>query len=334
MSFLKKTLCAVVPLCAALLLTGCRVNFIVSGSRVEYPQSDKYQVGDVRLDGNVDKVEIHWISGGVELLASDSDTVRVKEFNTPEDEELKLRHWLDGSTLHIQPCASGAVYPGTLNKTLTIMLPAGRVDSILVDGVSCDVAMTGLEARTVSIDTVSGAAELEDCTVKERLEMDSTSGDLRASLKGALGVLDFSTISGAAELNGCEITDKLKMDSTSGGLSADLKGTLELLDFSSVSGAVKLDGAEVKRVDFDTTSGAMELKLEREPEELTHNSTSGSLSLTLPGDADFELEFDTVSGSFKSDIPFATDGDTYIAGNGGNQYSIDTTSGSARIYKR
>lgn len=294
MSFLKKTLCAVVPLCAALLLTGCRVNFIVSGSRVEYPQSDKYQVGDVRLDGNVDKVEIHWISGGVELLASDSDTVRVKEFNTPEDEELKLRHWLDGSTLHIQPCASGAVYPGTLNKTLTIMLPARRVDSILVDGVSCDVAMTGLEARTVSIDTVSGAAELEDCTVKERLEMDSTSG----------------------------------------GLSADLKGTLELLDFSSVSGAVKLDGAEVKRVDFDTTSGAMELKLEHEPEELTHNSTSGSLSLTLPGDADFELEFDTVSGSFKSDIPFTTDGDTYIAGNGGNQYSIDTTSGSARIYKR
>ena len=122
------------------------------------------------------------------------------------------------------------------------------------------------------------------------------------------------------------------MDSTSGGLSASLNGTLELLDFSSVSGAVKLEGTEIKRVTFDTTSGAMELKLEREPEELNHSTTSGGLSLTLPKNADFELEFDTVSGGFKSDIPFTKDGDTYIAGDGGNLYSVSTTSGGVKIF--
>lgn len=334
MSFLKKTLCAVVPLCAALLLTGCHINFSVTGTKVNYPNAEKYQAGDVKINETVDELRIHWISGGVELLASESDTVRVKETGAPADEALKLRYWLDGSTLHIQPCASGTNYPGTLNKTLTVMLPERRMDLISVDGVSCNVEITALEARTVSIDTVSGDAELKGCTVADELKMDSTSGDLRASLKGALGALNFSTVSGDAELNGCDVTEKLKMDSTSGALTAHLRGTLDAVDFDSVSGAAKIEAEKIMRVDFDTTSGAMELNLEREPGTLNHSSTSGSLSLTLPEDADFELNFDSVSGSLKSDIPVTKSGDTYIAGSGGNEYSVDTTSGSMRIYKR
>lgn len=294
MSFLKKTLCTVVPLCAALLLTGCHINFSLTGTKVNYPNAEKYQAGDVKINETVDELRIHWISGGVELLASESETVRVKETGAPADEALKLRYWLDGSTLHIQPCASGTNYPGTLNKTLTVMLPERRMDLISVDGVSCNVEITALEARTVSIDTVSGDAELKGCTV----------------------------------------ADELKMDSTSGDLTAHLRGTLDAVDFDSVSGAAKIEAEKIMRVDFDTTSGAMELNLEREPGTLNHSSTSGSLSLTLPEDADFELNFDSVSGSLKSDIPVTKSSDTYIAGSGGNEYSVDTTSGSMRIYKR
>lgn len=333
MKIFRKMIRVVVPLCAALLLTGCHMYIGVTGTKVTYPQSEKYRAGETKFGGAVDEVRIHWISGGVEVYSAGDDGVRIEESGAPEDKALKLHYWLDGSTLHIQPCASGAVYPGTLNKTLTLWLPKQSLDLVQVDGVSCDVAMTGVEAKCVSIDTVSGDAELKGCTVTEELDMDSTSGDLRASLKGALGVLDFSTISGGAELNGCEVTDKLKMDSTSGDLTASLKGTLALLDFSSVSGEVKLEGAEIKSVNFDTTSGAMELELEREPEKLDMDSTSGGLSLTLPKGADFELEFDTVSGGFKSDIPFTVDGDTYIAGSGGNLYSVSTTSGGVSIHK-
>lgn len=334
MKIFKKALCTVVPLCAALLLAGCHINISVTGTRVNYPNAEKYQAGETKISDTVNQVRIHWISGGVEVFAAGDKGARIEESGAHADEALKLRYWLDGDTLHIQPCASGTVYPGTLNKTLTLWLPKQSMDSVSVDSVSCDVEMTGLEANAVSIDTVSGDAELKGCTVTEELNMDSTSGGLRADLKGTLGALDFSTVSGDAELNGCEVRDKLKMDSTSGGLSAGLEGTLELLEFSSVSGAVKLEGTEIKRVIFDTTSGAMELKLEREPEELTHSTTSGGLSLTLPKNADFELEFDTVSGGFKSDIPFTKDGDTYIAGDGGNLYSVSTTSGDVKISAR
>ena len=142
-------------------------------------------------------------------------------------------------SLHVEPCASGTNYPGTLNKTLTVMLPERRMDLISVDGVSCNIEITALEAKTVSIDTVSGAAELKGCTVTDELKMDSTSGGLRASLKGALGALNFSTVSGDAELNGCEVTEKLKMDSTSGALTAYLRGTLDAVDFDSARDAVK-----------------------------------------------------------------------------------------------
>lgn len=332
MKIFKKILFTAVPLCATLLLAGCNINISVTGTRVNYPNAEKYRAGETKINDTVNEVRIHWISGEVEVFAAGDKGARIEESGAPADEALKLRYWLDGDTLHIQPCASGTVYPGTLNKTLTLWLPKQSLDSVSVEGVSCDVEMTGLEANTVSIDTVSGDAELKGCTVTDELNMDSTSGGLIASLKGALEVLDFSTVSGDAELNGCEVTDKLKMDSTSGGLSVSLKGTLELLEFSSVSGAVKLEGAEIKRVTFDTTSGAMELKLEREPEELNHSTTSGGLSLTLPKNADFELEFDTVSGGFKSDIPFTVDGDTYIAGDGGNLYSVSTTSGGVKIF--
>ena len=60
---------------------------------------------------------------------------------------------------------------------------------------------------------------------------------------------------------------------------------------------------------------------------------SASLTLALAADADFTLDFDTVSGSVSSELACKTESGRRVFGKGSGEYSIDTTSGSVYIEK-
>ena len=67
----------------------------------DYATLDTFPVEGVTAD----KVELHWISGRVEIRAA--ETISVSENFAGDDAQL-LRWRLDGDTLIVQPCASGA----------------------------------------------------------------------------------------------------------------------------------------------------------------------------------------------------------------------------------
>ena len=67
----------------------------------DYATLDTFPVEGVTAD----KVELHWISGRVEIRAAERITVS-EDF--AGDDAQRLRWRLDGDTLIVQPCASGA----------------------------------------------------------------------------------------------------------------------------------------------------------------------------------------------------------------------------------
>ena len=281
----------------ALLLSGCGLHIRPSLglSGINYEHPEKYTVGGAAFTDKVEKVEIHWLSGSVTVTGHRGNEIRFSETaNRNLTNDLSMHYWLDGSTLRIQFCRSGKWNLNGLEKELTLQLPERLLQSLTVDTVSARVNLEGLKMEDLGLDTVSGAVRLRDCQVSDRARVDTTSGFVKAALTGALR--------------------EWKAD--------------------TVSGSVELIVPEVKAFDVNTTSGSVSLTAESAPKDLDVDSVSGSVTLCLPADGDFTLDFDTVSGSFSSDLAFKTEGSRRIFGRGTGDYSIDTTSGSVNIEEK
>ena len=281
----------------ALLLSGCGLHIRPSLglSGINYEHPEKYTVGGAAFTDKVEKVEIHWLSGNVTVTGHRGNEIRFSETaNRNLTNDLSMHYWLDGSTLRIQFCRSGKWNLNGLEKELTLQLPERLLESLEVDTVSARVNLEDLKMEDLELDTVSGAVRLRDCQVSDRARVDTTSGFVKAALTGALR--------------------EWKAD--------------------TVSGSVELIVPEVKAFDVNTTSGSVSLTAESAPKDLDVDSVSGSVTLCLPADGDFTLDFDTVSGSFSSDLAFKTEGSRRIFGRGTGDYSIDTTSGSVNIEEK
>ena len=281
----------------ALLLSGCGLHIRPSLglSGINYEHPEKYTVGGAAFTDKVEKVEIHWLSGSVTVTGHRGNEIRFSETaNRNLTNDLSMHYWLDGSTLRIQFCRSGKWNLNGLEKELTLQLPERLLESLEVDTVSARVNLEDLKMEDLELDTVSGAVRLRDCQVSDRARVDTTSGFVKEALTGALR--------------------EWKAD--------------------TVSGSVELIVPEVKAFDVNTTSGSVSLTAESAPKDLDVDSVSGSVTLCLPADGDFTLDFDTVSGSFSSDLAFKTEGSRRIFGRGTGDYSIDTTSGSVNIEEK
>ena len=138
--------------------------------------------------------------------------------------------------------------------------------------------------------------------------------------------------SAVVEVDGLS-TEELKLDSTSGPITASGLCCDQIVA-GTVSGSVILKGT-AEELKLDTTSGRCQAELDERVREIELDSVSGELELILPESLGFEAEVDTVSGSFRSDIPTtAASKGVYTCGNGECGISVDTVSGSITIQKK
>ena len=106
---------------------------------------------------------------------------------------------------------------------------------------------------------------------------------------------------------------------------------MESLRYSSTSGGMRADGLpEGCAVETDTVSGNMELRFDGCPGDIEADSTSGSVTVHLPGDVGFELDYDSVSGDLDCDFPSLREvyGDSVMF-----SMDVSTTSGDLDIRK-
>ncbi len=258
-----------------------------------YDNAAKYSVGGAELTDEIERVDISWVRGNVIVATHTENTVAFSEqANLEVDESLTMHYWLDGKTLHIKFAQSGKIGVIDLRKTLTVFLPQELMLKYLtVNVISANVSVDGVTAQSAEFDSVSGEIDIANTQILQLLEIDTVSGELTASLKG----------------------------------------TLDELEVDTVSGDIEITAEKIGTVDLDSTSGRVKLNVISQPDEIDIDTVSGAVSLYLPSDSSFTLNFDTVSGSFDCDLPTTKRGDNYICGGGLAKYKIDTVSGSLKI---
>jgi len=180
----------------------------------------------------------------------------------------------------------------------------------------------------VQIAAASGGVAVTGGLELERLSVKTASGDLRAEL-GCCARFYFRSASGSMEARG--LTGSVQAESASGGIRA--AGDVETAELTSISGGVELRGS-VQAARLRSTSGNVRLESALLPEQMTLRSNSGSCEARIPAERSFSLNYDTVSGRFRSDLPLRRTSRGVIYGGGGDQpFEMSTVSGDIGLWR-
>lgn len=152
--------------------------------------------------------------------------------------------------------------------------------------------------------------------------------EIPRSVLGRLNLVDIDTTSASLTVHNLE-AQILEIDNVSGQVTLE-NCSLYSMDLDTTSGDLTFTG-QAQDVSIDTVSGDARLDLQAVPSSLEFDSTSGDCEITLPKDASFSAEQDSVSGDFTSGFPMSKHGDTYSTGSGGGSFSFDTVSGDVSI---
>lgn len=219
----------------------------------KYANADAYEVGSAHISADgIEKVEIDWVAGSIEVEQTASPTILLEEAESIEKDSMKLHYYLDGNVLRVKYCQAG--YRGkidTREKNLRVEIPAGL--SLEVDCVSAGLTIGVLECKNLSIETTSGnlTAERISCA---KADLETTSGALDVGELRA-DALSVESTSGKISVTRLFVSS-LDAETTGGALAFGIYKALSG-EIESVSGNIVLTlaeglGAEVL---LDTVSG-------------------------------------------------------------------------------
>lgn len=154
------------------------------------------------------------------------------------------------------------------------------------------------------------------------LKIITSSGDVNIS-NVTLDTLGISTASGNTDVSNLNL-NYFNLNSASGDIHFKNISALNETKLASSSGEIVGDG-NLGKITASTTSGDMELKLEKSIAASSLSSVSGYIDLSLPRNSDYKIDFETVSGHLDSSNKKLSNG------NGSSIINVNTTSGNLNI---
>lgn len=156
---------SLLPLCVllAMALAGCWAGDSGLGGYLtgeSYPDAERYQSGGFSYDpSQIERVELYWRAGEVELVESEEETLSVQESDEALTGDSAMRWLLEDGVLRLRFCASGArIRVSAADKRLHLELPKG-IDLSLHTS-SAAVRAETLEQDEILIATLSSGMEL------------------------------------------------------------------------------------------------------------------------------------------------------------------------------
>lgn len=171
--------------------------------------------------------------------------------------------------------------------------------------------------------------------IYNKLAFNTASADITLEGEGlTFGELDADSASGDLKVADCTV-ESLSFDSASGACSLS-NCDVDSFDMDTASGEADLDGS-FRSIEIDSVSGALVLNTDIVPDEISFDSTSGSAAVTLPADAAFRAELDSVSGKLRVSgftADYSDDDVCYVGGKGAAEYDFNTVSGDVKIHAK
>lgn len=260
-----------------------------------YEHSDRYTPGNGSLPAaSVGALEVNWVSGGVAVEEHGGTDILFSETSSKElDDGSRLQYYLDGDTLKIQFCAPRS--------------PIARSGKVLKQ--LTVLVPTGHPLARLKVESVSAAVRVTGISAGEA-DVESVSGNISLNRLSA-AELDLETVSGTLE-SVASAADRLTLESVSGKI--ELAGSYGQVRGSTVSGSMQIaPGAGVSAVDLE--------------------SVSGSVTIDIPPEVGFFLEYSTVSGGVDTDFETSGGKGHMTHQNGGADFQVETVSGSIRVLR-
>lgn len=285
-------------------------------TNMPYEMGYSYTEGDCYFGiDDVNGINIEWAAGTVFIQTYGGDGVVVKEYSEYElNDRTRMSWWLENDLLTITYRDGTGLGNVKGAKWLSVLVPEGQFGEISINTTSAEVSAVGLELDTLRVNTVSGDISCMECYMQTS-EFTSISGDILLTHLYA---------------------DRAAVSTGSGYVS----GEMQCADISAntVSGDATLTLYDrTEKVDLNTGSGDIWASIE-DPSirSISAASISGDISLSIPWDMGYTLDYTTVSG----DVDFPTyDGSwppskngQYIHEGGECKIDVSTTSGNLSIY--
>ncbi len=219
---------------------------IFSFGGYSYEDADSYTIGGGTSTSHVKDVEIDWLSGDIEILPTDGDTITIQEDYTGTDEDTRLRWKIEDGELSVKFCKPYRFFGGSKDcpsKKLTLLIPKTMLDAmgdVEIDSVDSHVTFMG-RAEELSVDAVSGKLTVNGHA--DELNIDSVEMDV--DYTGTVRYVDLDGVEIKAVMH---VTSALNFDI--GGVDNDV--TLYFsdditgfsVDHASVSSSVTINGYE------------------------------------------------------------------------------------------
>ena len=241
-------------------------------------------------------IDIQWEAGSVLIRPYDGETVKIDEKINGVGTDAPMSCTQQDGRLSIRYTDKGDVFSFISlgqDKELSVFIPERLAKSA---GLKIKVNTASAKTDISGIDALS-------------IELNSASGNINISEASA---------------------QKLNLGTASGSVYLESMAAGEV-NASSVSGGIEAYMLEKYKGAFETTSGEIKVMSKVCPDELDADSVSGRITIGLPEDSSFELEKETVSGEFSSELPVAAYGDAYVYGSGASEIDVETVSGEIEI---
>ncbi|MBQ6798995.1 MAG: DUF4097 family beta strand repeat protein [Oscillospiraceae bacterium] len=247
----------------------------------------------VGSDDSIVSLDIDWISGSVEFVIHEEDHFGFSEHaDVPIEDAYRMVLNRKGNTLEVDYTEKIPLIGSVPTKHLTVYVPASKA-----------AAMNEIRLSVTSAEVmISGISA-------DKLIVSSVSGDVQA---------DNMTLR------------YVSIGTTSGEVWLTQEGTSCTAEVNTTSGNIDLSG-NYQELDAETTSGEVSISLVIPAQELEIDTTSGDVRLQIPADMSLELEYESVSGDFKSDLPMSYRDESYVLNGGGAEYEVSTVSGDLTV---
>ncbi|MDL2236338.1 DUF4097 domain-containing protein [Christensenellaceae bacterium OttesenSCG-928-K19] len=265
----------------------------------------------------------------IEVVETDSNMVRIEQTS---DQQLSgdyiMRYGMLDGRLVAQSGTYGHMNAGVSpGSKITLYVPKGSNLSLNIDTASGRVAVNGGAYGNMEIDTASGEVSVESVTAKN-VKIDTASGGVMVD-KTDCSSIYVSVASGNINVS-ANATGIVELDSASGEVT--FKGTAEAFEADTASGSVNAEIGGLRTAAVDSASGSVRIACTDADtlREIDVDTASGEVTIELPENDGFEVDYDTASGGLRNEFEMVGD----LHKNGGIDISVDTVSGGLNILKK
>lgn len=145
-----------------------------------------------------------------------------------------------------------------------------------------------------------------------------------------LSDVSIDTVSANIELESISVQNQFNLATVSGNIDGALF-IADVMEAETVSGKIRWNEATLRTVSAESVSGEINVAFLTMPTNIQMETVSGAMTLGLPENDGFKVDYDKVSGDFDCEFNVKINKNMAMYKNGVNKISLETVSGNMKI---